>query len=142
MICRHRRRITDGCKECLGPEDWRVVNTADHPTIDPYEVGNTYVGPEDRFVVSLIVGYPSGECDVHTPEQAAAMALELTRDEGSSDTHWYVYDRETKQLQIIEQRYFEGLTPGTWPCSHEFAMDFLEDRCGQCGQEMPEGWEG
>lgn len=67
-----------------------------------HELGNTYVDPDSRYVVSLIVGY--GDNDVISPEHAVASALELTRDGESGDTHWYVYDRWTKTLHLIEQR--------------------------------------
>ena len=70
------------------------------------QIGNTYVSDEDRFVVSLVVGYAEDE-DVTTAHQAAAKALSLTRDLGSFDTHWYVYDRQTGELALIEQGEFD-----------------------------------
>ncbi|NMP24410.1 hypothetical protein [Sulfobacillus harzensis] len=73
------------------------------------ELGNTYVDPDSRYVVSLVVGY--GDDDVISPEQAVAAALDLTRDEGSYSTHWYVYDRLTKTLHLIEQSDAEPYCP-------------------------------
>lgn len=68
------------------------------------ELGNTYAGPNDRFIVSLIVGYQ--DTDKHQPataKQAGAAALDLTTDDGSHDTHWYVFDRKTGELHMFEQ---------------------------------------
>lgn len=73
------------------------------------ELGNTYVDADDRYVVSLIVGYSDEH--VNSPEQAAAAALDLTRDDGSADTHWYVYDRVTRTLHLIEQGDAERYAP-------------------------------
>jgi hypothetical protein len=70
------------------------------------ELGNTYVGEKDRFVVSLVVGYEESE-GVSTPEEALASALDLTRDGGSWDTHWYVFDRQTGTLHLFEQKVGE-----------------------------------
>jgi hypothetical protein len=70
------------------------------------EIGNTYVGARDRFVVSLVVGYEADE-NIQTPVDALRYALELTRDEGSADTHWYVFDRQTGELHLIEQEQIE-----------------------------------
>jgi len=60
------------------------------------ELGNTYVHSTSRYVVSLLVGYD--DSNATSPEQAAAKALALTQDDGSEDTHWYVYDRTTQTL--------------------------------------------
>lgn len=65
-----------------------------------------YVTEEDRYVVSLIVGYGNGD-GVASPEEAAAAALDLTRDLGSSDTVWFVYDRQTDNTHRLEQADFE-----------------------------------
>lgn len=67
------------------------------------EIGNTYVSSCDRFVVSLVVGCNVESDGVKTPKQALAAALDLTTDEGSCDTHWYVFDRQTGDLHLIEQ---------------------------------------
>lgn len=71
------------------------------------ELGNTYVHSSDRYVVSLIVGYADDEAA--SPEHAAAGALALTQDAGASDTNWYVYDRKTGMLHLLEQIEFESL---------------------------------
>ncbi len=71
-----------------------------------HEIDTIYVGNEDRFIVSLIAGYGK-EGLVKTPERAAAAALDLTRDSGSSGTHWYVYDRKTKRMHCFEQGEFD-----------------------------------
>lgn len=83
------------------------------------ELGNTYCSPNDRFVVSLIVGYTEDELEESIDEikdddpmmdwEAAAVraavagALDLTRDHGASETNFYVYDRETGVTHLIEQ---------------------------------------
>jgi hypothetical protein len=73
--------------------------------------GNTYATPGDRWIVSLVVGYhPSDGGDerlIDTPEKAALSALELTRDMGCSDTHWWVHDRETGADYLLEQETFD-----------------------------------
>jgi len=58
-------------------------------------------------VVSLIVTYSDNEA--HSPEDAVAKTLELTRDDGSSKTHWYVFDRQTQTLHLIQQGPIESL---------------------------------
>lgn len=70
------------------------------------EIGNTYVGEKDRFVVSLVVGY-SEDDGVETPEEALRSALDLTRDGGSWDTNWYVFDRKTGTMHLLEQKHGE-----------------------------------
>ena len=74
--------------------------------LEIHEIGNTYVGADDRFVVSLVIGY-AAEDDVQTPEDALKHALDLTRDGGSWDTNWYVYDRQTGELHLFEQKIGE-----------------------------------
>lgn len=76
-----------------------------------HELGNTYADAQDRYVVSLIITY--ADADAASPEEAVAHALDLTRDDNSYDTHWYVFDRHTQTLHLIEQGAAEALT--TWP---------------------------
>lgn len=78
------------------------------PHVEIQELGNTYVSRGNRFVVSLLVGYGGDEDpNITDAETAAAAALALTRDEGSYGTQWYVFDRETGVLHMIEQRDIE-----------------------------------
>lgn len=83
------------------------------PPAGPVEVQTIYVDHSDRFIVSLVVGYDSqtlgfaGKPIEEQAKQAAAAALELTRDAGSSDTFWYVYDRATKRMFEFEQSDFQ-----------------------------------
>ncbi len=70
-----------------------------------HEVSSIYVGPDDRYIVSLLVGYASE--DVRTPKEAARAALDLTRDCGAADTHWFVYDRVTQLTHMFEQSAFD-----------------------------------
>lgn len=67
--------------------------------------GPTYVTVHDRFIVCLEVGYH----EVESPEQAVAAALALTRDLGSTDTQWHVFDRTNGEGVIVEQGDVEDL---------------------------------
>ena len=73
------------------------------PEFQLAELGSTYADADDRFVVSLIVGYGEKD-DVSTPQQAVGAALGLTTDDDSPDTQWYCFDRKTGILRMIEQR--------------------------------------
>lgn len=84
------------------------------------EVQTQYVDPGDRFVVSMVIGYSDDIVrdnfeDGARPrvesmaKVAASAALQLTRDEGSSDTVWYVYDRKTGRWFHFEQDEFEDI---------------------------------
>jgi hypothetical protein len=82
------------------------------------EVGTIYVGTEDRFIVSLVVGYdnetiaealPGRSTGKEKALQAAASALDLTKDEGASGTHWFVYDRLDDVEYVFEQSEFEEI---------------------------------
>lgn len=81
---------------------------------EPHEIDSIYVSPQNRFVVSLIVGYggeEEGTDGVTTPERAAAAALELSRDMSASDTVWHVFDRTTGRMHMLVQRVFEREEP-------------------------------
>lgn len=64
------------------------------------EEGPTYVTPRDRFVATLELG---SEAD--SAEEALDMALTDVRDDsiGSEDMQWVVFDRRTRESQIIER---------------------------------------
>lgn len=70
------------------------------------ETASIYVDPDERWVVSYIVGYSEADevCD-HT--EAAAAALEFLRAEDSDDRNWFVFDRQTSTLHLIEQGSFD-----------------------------------
>jgi hypothetical protein len=78
-------------------------------TFSRKEVASIYCGGagerDERFIVSLVAGY--GPDDVGSPAEAALAALDLTRDEGSSGTHWFVFGRVTGQMHLFEQCEFE-----------------------------------
>lgn len=93
------------------------------------EIDTIYADEKDRFIVSLIVGYSEddlsgespGEVSDITPQQAAAQALDLTRDEGARGTHWFVYDRKERQMFMLEQSEFDGEMEGFRAESRDFA---------------------
>lgn len=75
------------------------------------EIDSIYCGEGERYVVSLIVSYSeeslrSNEWKV-TPHAAAASALDLIRDIGSTDTVWFVFDRQTGQMHHLRQEDFD-----------------------------------
>lgn len=70
-----------------------------------------YVRPSDRYIVSLIAGYPDGRFDdtgerpiINCPSAAAFWAHRLTCDDDAPDTVWCVYDRVTKESVLLEQK--------------------------------------
>jgi hypothetical protein len=79
------------------------------------KLGTVYAVNGGRYVVSLILTYndsppadvAAGLEEIHSPEGAAAAALELTRDAGSRGTIWHVFDRLTGQMHPIAQRDFD-----------------------------------
>lgn len=99
--------------ELAKPSDWREYDYLDTNSI--------YVSSAERFVVSLIVGY--GDEDLETIGQdgddpmmkAAAAALGLTTDEGSSGTMWHVHDSKTGIGRFFEQGDFYKLKDRTKP---------------------------
>lgn len=66
-----------------------------------------YLRPQQRYVVSLMVGYP--ESKVKSPEEAAAAALAMTLDKDSDSTTWFVHDLETREVYALEQKQFENI---------------------------------
>jgi hypothetical protein len=66
------------------------------------EVRSVYVNQTDRFVVSLVVTYGTGD-DINTPAEAVAAARGLVTEPGCADTVWHVYDRETGERFDIRQ---------------------------------------
>ena len=105
------------CPECGGPADTgaghdcevdrdamdlvKRVLSGEHVRVD--EVSTIYVDDRDRYIVSLIVGYAKDD-EVTSPRDAAYFALQLTTDEGSTDTVWRVYDRATEKTYEFTQR--------------------------------------
>jgi hypothetical protein len=69
----------------------------------------TYVNERDRYLVLLAVsyGHDSDPTDtgerVASPRDAAHWALDLTRDGGSADTQWAVFDAELGRWTVLEQ---------------------------------------
>ena len=85
------------------------------------EVETQYVDPNDRFIVSMVVGYSDEDIrdnfeDGARPrieamaKVAASAALQLTRDEGSNGTRWFVFDRKNGQWFAFEQDEFEDIS--------------------------------
>lgn len=68
--------------------------------LNPSEVDTVYLRPNDRYVVSLVIGYTND--DVASPEQAVAAAVALNvLDEDAHLTMWHVYDRESDTSRFI-----------------------------------------
>jgi len=71
------------------------------------------VAPGERYLVLYAISYdhddapsPTGD-DVRSPREAAHRALELTRDVGSADTPWLVYDAVTEKWSSFSQSEIE-----------------------------------
>jgi len=62
----------------------------------------------DRFFVSFVVSYPEQPA-IKTPEEAAAYALAMTRDDQPESTIWTVYDCQTGGVWALDQDEFEHL---------------------------------
>jgi hypothetical protein len=71
-----------------------------------------YDDSDERYVVLLGASYPDSATDpdigVDSPKDAAYWALQLTRDKGWTDTHWYVLDRQTGIVHVYEQGEIEA----------------------------------
>lgn len=73
------------------------------------ELASRYCGWNDRFVVALIVGYPSTE--VVDARDACASALDLVQGDGSDGTRWFVFDRDAQAMFIFAQSDLEREEP-------------------------------
>ena len=97
-----------------------------HSAFTLSELGNTYADANNRYIVSLIVGYDDHEAA--SPIDAAAHALALTQDDDAADTHWYFFDRQTSLLHLIEQLEAENVLGNTIdPDFNDDADDESED---------------
>lgn len=65
------------------------------------ETASSYAGWNDRFIVSLIVGY--GPAEAATAEEACAHARDLVIGEGSEGTRWFVHDRANDIDVVVDQ---------------------------------------
>ena len=76
-----------------------------------------YVRPDDRYVVSLIVGYqqsgrtPGNAGAATNPAAAAYNAYMLTQDEDAAGTLWSVHDRVTGGTTLLTQAEFMKSRP-------------------------------
>jgi hypothetical protein len=73
------------------------------------EVASVYVGPKDRWVVSLVAGI--GRLAASTPEEACAAVLRMVRGPESGRTVWCAHDRETGETAEVEQSAFDPDPP-------------------------------
>lgn len=83
------------------------------------ELASRYCGWNDRFVVALIVGYPS--TDVVDARDACASALDLVQGSGRDGTRWFVYDRQTQEMFTFAQgdlQHDEPLEPSEPAAGH------------------------
>ncbi|MDW5593011.1 hypothetical protein VSS74_01590 [Conexibacter stalactiti] len=65
------------------------------------ETASSYAGWNDRFIVSLIVGY--GPDEAATAEDACALARDLVVGDGSDGTRWFVHDRAKGTDLVVHQ---------------------------------------
>ena len=65
------------------------------------DVASMYVSKEDRFVVSLIIGYGS-EGHVKTADDALGAMWNLVSVDGAT-TQWSVHDRWTGETRLVNQ---------------------------------------
>lgn len=91
-------------------------------TLDPRWGETIYVDEQDRYIVTLAVGYDEetvagdpelawvSPVDRYAVKQEDKMkvalraAIELTRGQEGRDTMWCVYDRVTGETRLMEQR--------------------------------------
>lgn len=97
--------------------------------INPAEIGTTYLGDNDRFVVSLVIGWSADE-HITSARQALSAAIDLTAAEGSSDTQWYVFDRQTKQMHVFEQHEADEIECSECPAVVEPRDQYFASPCG------------
>lgn len=112
-----REQITELVRLAANAEvGLRILDDGARPELHLSTASSTYVTNDDRFVVMLAASCGESEGDddpgVHDPVEAAARAFSLTRDLGSLDTQWIVLDRETGQVQVLEQDDFEDQPTG------------------------------
>jgi hypothetical protein len=79
-----------------------------HPLVRLHEIGNTYCGREQRFVVSFINGEPEDDPDpdeapIDTPAAALRRTLQFLGSWDGYQNHWYVFDRQTGRLRQMAQ---------------------------------------
>jgi hypothetical protein len=81
------------------------------PLVRLHEIGNTYCDRRQRFVVSFVNGEPEpddpapevGEAPIDTPAAALRRTLQFLGSCDGYQNHWYVFDRQTGRLQLLEQ---------------------------------------
>ncbi|HVT77914.1 MAG TPA: hypothetical protein VHD87_12850 [Acidimicrobiales bacterium] len=90
-------------------DDLELVGADFARQLDRHEVANGYVGPEDRFVVSMTYGVcPEEDAEVgiliETPEDALARCLDfIIESDGAYQNNWGVYDRATGTMYGLRQ---------------------------------------
>jgi hypothetical protein len=70
--------------------------------VRPHNAASLYVGPDDRYVVSLVVAYAND--GAASARDAALGALGLFLEGHAPRTHWCVYDRVADRVHLFEQR--------------------------------------
>jgi hypothetical protein len=63
------------------------------------EVSSRYVTPQDRFVVSFIVGYQEGQVE-NVPEAVGA-TIEMVCNGDMKEVHFQVFDRATNEMHDL-----------------------------------------
>lgn len=95
-------------KERIMPTHYAPIPVS--PGGEAPEVSTYYASDDDRYIVSLVVGYrhsyDGASPSLESPRAAAYWAYQLTRDEDAGHTLWYVFDRGTRVGQFFDQHEF------------------------------------
>lgn len=83
--------------------------------LDTIYVTQTPAGDDERYVVSLIVGYDEQRDNIVSPQQAVAAAVALTKDHEQHSTMWFVFDRLTGRKSFINQGSVQHLVEEMTP---------------------------
>ncbi len=83
--------------------------TAPAEALDTIYVSELPNGDQERFIVSLIVGYDEQRDNIVSPEQAVAAAVALTKEQDQDSTSWCVFDCLTGTKKFISQGHVQHL---------------------------------
>lgn len=92
QLCRHDRTLTQGCRDCLGENDWRVVSTRHDYSEGPFVAIRVHDEAYNWAIdaVDIDGGYSEAcmrgwdDTPFATREAAAAHTADFARDQGLS----------------------------------------------------------